>query len=235
MTPPSPAATPTEPTAPGAAPGAAAPGGAPSPAGPPPRNPLKRLYRWVLGWANHPAGTWALAVFAFIDSSVFPIPPLFLQVALSLERPRRSFWYAIVDTVASVAGAALGYYIGYALNETVGRWIIEVNGLTAYFEGIGRKFGDNAFPFILFWSFLPFPYKVITIGSGVFSDQVSLPMLLVASTIGRSARFFLLALMTFVWGRRVKELIDRYFNWVTLGIGVLVAVVIILMKVILKS
>jgi membrane protein YqaA with SNARE-associated domain len=227
MTPPSPAAVPTA--------DGAAPGGAPSPAGPPPRNPLKRLYQWVLGWANHPAGTWALAVFAFIDSSVFPIPPLFLQVALSLERPRRSFWYAIVDTAASVAGAVLGYYIGYALYETVGRWIIEFNHLQAEFDGVGRRFGDNAFPFILFWSFLPFPYKVITIGSGVFSGQVSLPMLLVASTIGRAARFFLLALMTFVWGRRVKALIDRYFNWVTLGIGVLVAVVIVLMKVILKS
>jgi membrane protein YqaA with SNARE-associated domain len=204
-------------------------------AGVPTRNPLKRLYQWILSWANHPAGTWALAVFAFIDSSVFPIPPLFLQVALSLERPRRSFWYAAVDTVASVAGAVLGYYIGYALYDTVGRWIIEVNGLTAEFNQIGQKFGDNAFPFILFWSFIPFPYKVITIGSGVFHDQVPLGVLLIASTIGRSARFFTLGLLTFVWGRGVKTFIDRYFNWVTLGIGLLVATVLLLMKVILKS
>ena len=233
MPPPSPAATPTEPTAPGAVPGAAAPGGVPSPVGPPPRNPLKRLYWWVLGWANHPAGTWALAVFAFIDSSVFPIPPLFLQVALSLEKPRRSFWYAFVDTAASVAGAVLGYYIGYALFDTVGRWLL--GGYTSKFDEVGRSFEANAFSFILFWSFLPFPYKIITIGSGFFHDRVPLAVLLIASTLGRAARFFLLALMTFVWGRRVKELIDRYFNWVTLGIGVLVAVVIILMKVILKS
>jgi membrane protein YqaA with SNARE-associated domain len=201
----------------------------------PTRNPLKRLYRWILSWANHPAGTWALAVFAFIDSSVFPVPPLFLQVALSLEKPRRSFWYAFVDTAASVAGAVLGYYIGYALYDTVGQWIIRVNGLEAEFMGVGRRFGDNAFPFILFWSFLPFPYKVITIGSGVFHDQVGLGVLLVASTIGRSARFFMLGLLTFVWGRGVKTFIDRYFNWVTLGIGLLVAVILLLMKVILKS
>jgi membrane protein YqaA with SNARE-associated domain len=198
------------------------------------RNPIKRLYRWVLSWAHHPYGTWALAVFAFIDSSVFPIPPLFLQVALSIERPRRSYWYALVDTVASVAGATLGYVIGYALYDTVGQWIIQVNGLEVEFRNIGQRFGNNAFPFILIWSFLPFPYKVITIGSGVFHDQVSLPMLLVASTIGRTARFNMLGTLTFVYGAKVKTFIEKYFNWVTLGVGLLVAAVVVAMKVLLR-
>src|SRR4029079_17389111 len=96
-----------------------------SPAIPAPsRNPLRRLYHWILSWANHPWGTAALAVFAFLDSFVFPIPPLFLQVALSLERPKRSFWYALVDTVPSIIGAAAGYYIGLTLWGSIGVKII---------------------------------------------------------------------------------------------------------------
>src|SRR5436189_370321 len=87
---------------------------------PPDKNILRRLYHWILSWANHPWGTVALAVFAFLDSFVFPIPPLFLQVALSLERPKRSFWYAFVDTTASVLGAIAGYWIGYALWDSIG-------------------------------------------------------------------------------------------------------------------
>ncbi len=205
---------------------------APPPGAPPAptRNPLRRLYRWILSWAHHPLGTWALAVFAFLDSSVFPVPPLFLQVALSLEKPRRSFWYAFVNTAASVAGAVLGFTIGYALYETVGQWIIRVNGLQPQFERVGEYFGRNAFAFILLYSFLPFPYKVITIGSGVYHAQVPLTTLLLASTIGRSWRFFLLGALCFFFGPRVRTFIEKYFNWVCLGIGLLVAAVILVMK-----
>jgi membrane protein YqaA with SNARE-associated domain len=212
----------------------AAPAASPAPPPEPTRNPLKRLYRWILSWAHHPLGTWALGVFAFIDSSFFPVPPLFLQVALSLERPKRSWWYAAVDTAASVAGAVLGFYVGYALFATVGQWVIRVNGLQEQYDKVGDLFGGNAFVFILIYSFLPFPYKVITIGSGVYHAKVSLATLLVASTIGRSARFFLLAALCFFMGRRVKDFIDRYFNLVTLGVGLLVVAIIAAMKLVLK-
>lgn len=195
-----------------------------------PRNPLKRLYHWILSWAHHPMGTWALAAFSFLDSSVFPIPPLFLQVALSLEKPRRSFGYAFVNTAASVLGSVVGFLIGYALYDTVGRWVIRVNGLEAQFAKAGEYFGQNAFAFILLYSFLPFPYKVITIGSGVFHQNVGLPTLLVASTIGRGWRFFLLGALTFFWGAGVKAFIERYFNWVCLAVGLLVVAVIVVMK-----
>jgi len=194
----------------------------------PSRNPLRRLYRWILSWAHHPMGTWALAVFAFLDSSVFPIPPLFLQVALSLEKPRRSFWYAFVDTAASVAGATLGFFIGYALYDTVGQWVIRTWGMEVQFALARVDFEKNAFVFILIYSFLPFPYKVITIGSGFF--QASLLTLLAASVIGRGWRFFLLAALCFFFGPRVKTFVERYFNAVCLGVALLVAAVIVAMK-----
>jgi membrane protein YqaA with SNARE-associated domain len=185
-------------------------------------NPLKRLYHWILSWANHPWGSAILAVLAFLDSSVFPIPPLFLQVALSLEKPKRSFWYAFIDTAASVVGSILGFYIGYALWESVGVHIIGVEAK----DKVGVELKAHAFSFILAYSFLPFPYKVITIGSGVFHGYVSLPTLLLASTIGRGWRFFLLGGICFFMGNRAKVFIEKYFTLVCLAVGTLVAAVI---------
>jgi len=193
----------------------------------PERNPLRRLYHWILSWANHPWGTVALAVFSFLDSFVFPIPPLFLQVALSLERPKRSFWYAFVDTTASVLGAVAGYWIGYALWDSIGVRII--GDLSPERRDMLRQ---NQFLVTLVYSFVPMPFKFITLGSGFL--HLNLVTLLVASTLGRSARFFALAVICYVFGARARGFIERHFNGVCLGIGALIVVVLVVMKVVLK-
>ena len=192
------------------------------------RNPFRRLYRWILTWAHHPMGTWALAFFAFVDSSIFPIPPLFLQVALSLERPRRSWWYATVDLVGSVLGAVVGYLIGSLLYDSVGRWVIETWGYEEQFARFGGFIREHGFWFTFVYSFLPFPYKVMTIGTGFFGG--SLATLLIASSIGRALRFYALAAVCFWGGASAKDFIDRRFNWVLLGVGLLVVGVVIAMK-----
>jgi len=193
----------------------------------PERNPLRRLYHWILSWANHPWGTVALAVFSFLDSFVFPIPPLFLQVALSLERPKRSFWYAFVDTTASVIGAVAGYWIGYTLWDSVGVRIVgEISPKTR------DMLQNDAFLWTLVYSFIPLPFKLITLGSGFM--HLSLATLLVASTLGRSARFFALAAICFVYGNRARGFIERHFNGVCLAIGVVIAVALVVLKVVLK-
>ena len=194
----------------------------------PSRNPLRRLYHWILSWAHHPAGTWALAVFAFLDSSVFPIPPLFLQVGLSLERPTRSWWYATVNTLFSVLGACLGYAIGFWLWDAIG---VRIVGPIP--EEMRQKLLTNAFAVTLLYSFVPMPYKLITIGSGFL--HLNLPTLLIASTIGRSGRFFLLGAICYYMGPRAKEFIDRHFNKVCLAIALLVAAVLIVLKVVLAK
>ena len=193
----------------------------------PSRNPLRRLYHWILSWANHPWGTVALAVFSFLDSFVFPIPPLFLQVALSLERPKRSFWYAFVDTTASVLGAVAGYWIGYALWDTVG---IRIVGELS--PERRTMLAQNQFVVTLVYSFVPMPFKFITLGSGFL--HLNLVTLLIASTLGRSARFFALAVVCYAYGERARSFIERHFNGVCLAVGVLLAVILVLVKVILK-
>jgi membrane protein YqaA with SNARE-associated domain len=180
-------------------------------------------------------GTWALALFSFLDSFIFPIPPLFLQVALSIERPRRSFWYAGINTAASVVGSIVGYGIGLLLFDSLGKWLVGFFGGEAAFQIAGGRLKESAFYWILIYSFVPLPYKLITIASGVFHESVPLATLLLASTVGRGCRFFLLGAICTALGARAKTFIERYFNWVCLGVGAVVVAILVVFKIILKQ
>lgn len=179
------------------------------------RNPLRRLYGWVLGWAHRPAGTWALFGIAFTESSFFPVPPDVLQIALAIERPARSFWYASVGSAGSILGGILGYWIGYAAYESIGRGIIEFYALQDPFQKVGGYYREQAFWWILVAAFTPIPYKVFTIAAGVYHEYVPLWILLAASAVGRPARFFFVALLIYSFGARIKTFIDKYFNLLT--------------------
>ncbi len=181
---------------------------------------LKRLYVWVLSWAESKYSTIALAVLAFIESAFFPIPPDVLQIALSISKPKRSFWYATITSIFSVLGGILGYYIGLFLFESVGKFIIASLGYGPYFSMVGELFKANAFMAILAAAFTPIPYKVFTIAAGVW--QIGLPVLILASVIGRPARFFLVAALTYFFGERVKIFLEKYFNLVTLVLFMLI-------------
>ena len=173
---------------------------------------VKRLYLWVLHWAETPYGTPALFGLSFSESSFFPIPPDVLQIALSISKPRRSFYYAAVSIVASVLGAILGWYIGYALWAAVGDFFFaHVPGVSQKnFQTVESLYNQWGFLAILIAAFTPIPYKVFTIAAGVF--QVPLPVLILASILGRSARFFAVAGCIFFFGPSVKRFIDRYFE-----------------------
>lgn len=189
---------------------------------------LRRLYNWVLSWAESKYGTLALAANSFAESSFFPIPPDVLQIALSVSKPRRSFWYALVSSVSSVLGGVFGYAIGYFLFESVGKLIIQVLGYQQYFDMVGQLYRENAFLAVLGAAFTPIPYKVFTIAAGFW--QISLFSLILASVIGRSARFFMVATLIFFFGARVKVFIEKYFNWLSLLFFVLVVLGFIAIK-----
>ena len=183
--------------------------------------PLKRLYRWVLSWADSRYGTPALFGIAFAESSFFPIPPDVLQIALSVGKPRRSFWYAAVACAGSVAGGVLGWWIGLALWDSLATFFFEyVPGFTREnFELVRARYDEHAFLAIFGAAFTPIPYKVFTIASGVF--EVALPTLLLASALGRGARFFVVGGAIFFFGPAVKGFLERYFELVTFGLLVL--------------
>ncbi len=184
--------------------------------------PLRRLYLWVLSWADSPHGTTALAGISFAESSFFPIPPDVLQIALSVAKPRRAFLYAAVSTAASVAGGMLGWAIGWGVWEAVGPFFFDwIPGFTEdHFAYVEKQYRDNAAIAIFAAAFTPIPYKVFTIAAGACS--VPLLTLLVASAAGRGLRFFLVAIVMRVFGEQAKRILNRNLELVTLILGGLI-------------
>lgn len=182
---------------------------------------LRALYHWVIHWADTPYGTPALAVISFAESSFFPIPPDVLQIALSVGQPRRSFLYAAVSAVSSVAGGVLGFLIGKLFWDAVS-WLFlgYVPGFSEEnFAFVRDRYHENAFFAIFAAAFTPIPYKVFTIAAGVF--QVPLVTLVAASALGRSGRFFLVAACIYFFGPTVKQVLEKYFELATLVLCVL--------------
>lgn len=183
----------------------------------PPRKPsaLKRLYEWVLHWAETPHGVAALIVLAFVESSFFPIPPDVLLIALCMGAPKKSFAFALWCALGSVLGGVAGYYIGYAA-EPLGRWIIiDMLGYQSAWETVAQLYGENAFLAILTAAFTPIPYKVFTIAAGVFHEQVPLWTLIAASAIGRTGRFVLVGGAIYFFGPPIRRLLDKYLELFT--------------------
>jgi membrane protein YqaA with SNARE-associated domain len=191
---------------------------------------MKRLYLWVLHWAETPYGTPALFGLSFAESSFFPIPPDVLQIALSISRPRRSFYYATISGLGSVAGSLLGWIIGYFLWTALGQFFYDyVPGCTPEnFQSVRLSYERWGFLAILGAAFTPIPFKVFTISAGIF--KISVVVLLVASCIGRFARFFLVAVCLFFFGPSVKEFLDKYFGLATLVFFVLLVGGFVLIK-----
>ncbi len=175
---------------------------------------LRRLYDWVLSFANTKYAPLALFALAFIESSFFPVPPDLLLIALAISLPKKSFKYALLCSIGSVLGGIFGYMIGYGLYDLIGVKIISYLGYENYFEIIGNLYRENAFFAILTAAFTPIPYKVFTIAAGFW--KVDLITFILASIIGRSARFFIVAGLIYVFGARIKIFIDKYFSLLTI-------------------
>ncbi len=177
---------------------------------------LRRLYDWTVSWAERPGGSWALFLIALAESSFFPVPPDVLLLALCVGAPRRSFRFATVCALGSVVGGMIGYGIGFAAWSAVKGLFIPYVFSQAAFDQVARLYEGNAFVAILTAAFTPIPYKVFTIAAGVF--HVNFLTLVVASAIGRSARFFMVAGVIFLFGPKMKELIEKYFDWFAWGL-----------------
>ncbi|MEW6305858.1 MAG: YqaA family protein [Verrucomicrobiota bacterium] len=188
---------------------------------------VRRMYDWTIRWADRPGGSWALFVIAFIESSFFLVPPDVLLLALCVGAPKKSFRFALICSIGSVLGGMFGYLIGYAAWHAVKDLFIPYIFSQEIFDKVQHLYQGNAFVAILTAAFTPIPYKVFTIAAGVF--EVSFWTLVLASAIGRSARFFLVGGTIFMFGPTVKALIEKYFDWfawalLALGITGFVAV-----------
>ena len=191
---------------------------------------FRRLYDWILSWAETPYGVPALAVLAFVEASFFPIPPDVLLMALALALPKKAYRFALVAALGSVIGGALGYLIGWGLWDSVGPWFYQyVPGVTPEgFTQVGGLFEQYGFWIIFAAGFTPIPYKIFTIAAGVFS--LNFPIFLLASLFGRGLRFFIVASLFYYLGEPARKLIDKYFNLLSILLLIAIIGVILLLK-----
>jgi membrane protein YqaA with SNARE-associated domain len=175
---------------------------------------IKRLYDWTMSWADHPRALWVLAFVSFIESSVFPIPPDVLMIPMILAAPRRAWLIAGVALIFSVLGGLLGYLIGTIAFETIGQPILAALGKTDAMQAFNTRFNDFGFWAVLTAGITPFPFKVITIMSGV--SGLPLSTFIVTSFVARGLRFFLVAALLWKFGIPVRAFIERRLGWMFL-------------------
>lgn len=189
---------------------------------------LRRLYDWVLHWADTPYGSWALFLLAFSESSFFPIPPDILLIALAVAVPAKALRYALICSVGSVLGGALGYLIGWQFMAAIGERIVAFYGLEGKVSLIQEVYQRYDAWAVGIAGFTPIPYKVFTIAAGMF--KVNFAVFLIASLISRSARFFLLGWLIYAFGPRIQRFIDRYFNTLAVVFCVLLVLGFVLIR-----
>jgi membrane protein YqaA with SNARE-associated domain len=196
------------------------------------KNPLnwgKNLYNWVMHWAWTPYAIWALLLLALAESSFFPIPPDVLLIALALSIPRKSYYYAAVCSIGSVIGAIIGYAIGYYFWEAIGEGIIDFYHAQEAFDKVKHAYQQNAFIAVFTAAFTPIPFKVFTIAGGICKIDLWKDLVL-ASSIGRSMRFFLVASLFYFFGPPIKQFIDKYFQLLTIIFTILLIGGFVLLK-----
>ena len=194
-------------------------------------NVVRRLYDWVLGWAETPYGVPALFVIAFAESSFFPIPPDVLLIALALAVPTKAYRFALWCSLGSVLGGMFGYLLGFALWSSVEPLLIPHVFSAEKFAHVTDIYDRYGIPFVFAAGFTPIPYKIFTVAGGV--AQINFFGFVGASIVGRSARFFLVAWVIRRYGDAARGFIDRYFNLVTLAFTVLLVGAFLLLKVVL--
>jgi membrane protein YqaA with SNARE-associated domain len=178
------------------------------------------LYQWVTGFADSRHADLALFLFAFAESSFFPIPPDVLLIALAFTCPRRAFRYALICTAGSVLGGAFGYALGRYLLRSAAVGIVGSVGLEGQFARAGLLYQQYDVWAVGMAAFTVIPYKVFTILAGLF--HLDFWRFMLASLLGRGGRFFAVSALCYLIGPRIRPWVERYLEWVALAIAVLV-------------
>lgn len=194
---------------------------------------VRRLYDWVLHWAETPSGPSALAALSLAEASFFPIPPDPLLMALCLGAIKKSLRFAAIATIASVVGGIGGYLIGAGAWQALGEFFFEyVPGVTPEaFQNIQGFYDRYDFWAVFLAGLTPIPYKVFTLSAGVFS--INFPVFVLASVLSRGLRFFAEAGLLFWKGPPIRSFIDRYFSLLAWLFGVLIIVGFLVVKYVL--
>ena len=171
---------------------------------------FEKLKAWTLKWSHSRHMAAALFFIALIEAVFFPIPPDILMAAILMINSRRWWYYAGITTAGSVVGAACGYLVGWLFYSTAGHYIVDAYNLQEMVNLIGQKYTQHVFLTVFTAAFTPIPFKLITVTAGLFGVPF-IPMI-VASIIGRGMRYFMVAYIIKIFGKKINYLVFRYFN-----------------------
>ncbi len=181
---------------------------------------IRGLYDWTMHWADSPQSLTALFLIAIVESSVFPIPPDVLLIAIIAANTHRWLSAALLCSAGSVVGAMIGYWIGMVAMPTLGQPIVDFyHAQSAWDTVVAYYTSDWGIWFLLIAAFTPVPFKVATIAAGA-TGMAFWPFVIV-SMIGRSARFFIVAIILRIYGAPVRALIEKHFDVLSLAFVVL--------------
>ena len=189
---------------------------------------LRSLYNWTLNKAEHRYSSLILSIVSFAESSFFPIPPDILLIPMIIAKRMKAWTYAFICTFSSVLGGVAGYAIGYFFYSTIGVLIIETYHLSNSFNTFESYYNEYGILIVLGAGFTPFPFKFITIASGVFNLNIFL--FIITAIMARGLRFYLLSGLLFVFGEQIKILIDKYFNTLAILFFILLVGSVLLIK-----
>ena len=180
---------------------------------------LRGLYNWTVEKAAHPHAQWWLALFAFVESSFFPIPPHPLLGLMCLAEPKKAIRFALIATVASVVGGMFGYAIGALLYDSIGVWLITKLGYADIFPWAACTVNANGGWAVFTTASTPIPYKLMTITAGFV--HMNFATFLIASIAGRGLIFMTVGVLFRLFGAPIKAVIDKHFGKVTIAFGAL--------------
>ncbi|MDF1793826.1 MAG: DedA family protein [Thalassobaculaceae bacterium] len=175
---------------------------------------LRPFYDWTLRVSGHRHAERWLAAVSFIESSVFPIPPDVMMVPMVLADRSRAWRVALIATVSSVLGGLLGYAIGSLFFEAVGQPILDLYGYGDKFASFADRYNEWGAWIVFGAGVTPFPYKVITIASGV--TRLDLFVFMLASVLARGIRFFVVAGLLWYFGPPIRRLLEKHFGLITI-------------------
>ncbi len=186
---------------------------------------FSRLYERVLSWSGHPKAEWYLGALSFAESSFFPVPPDVLLAPMTLAKPAMGPRFALTTTMASVVGGVAGYLIGYFALEAITPWLIDLGYMDNY-NTVRGWFETWGFWAVLAAGFSPIPYKLFTIAAGALA--MVMPLFLLASLVGRGARFFLVAGLVMWGGPKVEQRLRTHIDTIGWTVVILVAAGVLL-------
>ena len=189
---------------------------------------IVQLYDWVLVKASHRLAVPILCMVGFTESIFFPIPPDVMLLPMMLAQPKRSFLLAGLLTLSSVLGAAVGYWLGFAMYEQVAMPLLSFYGYEHAYQLINDLFAKYGNYLVFAGGFSPIPYKVIVLGAGF--AQMNFLAFMVISVLARAGRFFLLATLLWFFGDAIQKLINKYFGLLTIAFCLLVVIAVFALK-----